>query len=107
MRFGNPAIMQAFTDLTEPFDYHGFLQLCSERNLTTDLSEREYAQYAGMVLLAAKKYQNSTVYDAYIRFVTEESSEQPIPVPAPAQQVAAAVTSATASCGSCGGGRVR
>lgn len=110
MRFGNPDIMQVFIDLPDRYDYAEFLRLCSERNLATDLSEREYAQYAGMALLAAKKYQNSTVYDAYMRFVTEESFDQrpaPVSAPVPTQQITEVVTTSTAPCGSCGGGRVR
>jgi hypothetical protein len=108
MRFGNPDIMQAFVDLVDPFDYQGFLDLCSERNLVTDLSEREYAQYAGMVLLAARKYQDRSMYEAYMRFVTEDTPiQRPVLAPSVTQPVTVESNPVTVKCGSCGGGKVR
>lgn len=98
--------------LTSRFSYYEYENVCASLGVTPK-KVLEYAQKVGLLVVAEGLYPGLSPKDAYVKLFEEfsepyggASTVQPEPVPSvPVSQVQG--STATAGCGSCGGGTVR
>lgn len=74
MQFSDPRKMEILTNLSDIYDFNGYVAECERQQLRIQGSEMEFAQKVGMVQYAKKKWPEKSAFESYMLLVSGASN---------------------------------